>query len=73
MIVDKNKKYRTLNGCPARIYCTDAGGNFPVHGALLRNPHATEAQWFLESWQISGQRDNMPSSWDLVEITDESA
>jgi len=31
-----NKPYKTKDGFEARIYATDAGGDYPIHGAIRR-------------------------------------
>ena len=48
-MIDKNKQYTTRSGLPVRIYATDCGGGYPVHGAILK-----DGVWLLESWTITG-------------------
>lgn len=52
-MIDMNKKYKTKDGKPVRIYATDCGGGWPVHGAYL-----DDNVW----WQISLREA------DLVEV-----
>jgi hypothetical protein len=33
-MISKDKQYRTRNGLEVRIYATDSGGDYPVHGAV---------------------------------------
>jgi hypothetical protein len=65
MKFDPNKTYKTRSGFPYRNYCTDAGGDYPIHGAFLSN-----GKW----WPVSHTADleygrnavnNHPS--DLIE------
>lgn len=49
MMIDKNKQYKTRSGLPVRIYATDCGGGYPVHGAVLKN-----GVWRVEEWTITG-------------------
>ena len=42
-------KYLTRDGREARVYTTDGGGDFPVHGAFLRN-----GEWVIEEWNLNG-------------------
>jgi|GEM_PF-6022307 len=44
-MIDKNKTYVTSGGLAVNIYRTDAGGEFPVHGALLVDQRWTQAAW----------------------------
>ena len=48
-MIDKNKQYRTRSGLPVRIYATDCGGDYPVHGAVL-DSHG----WFDFAWTKEG-------------------
>ena len=48
-MIDKNKQYKTRNGLPVEIYATDRGGEYPVHGAILK-----DGVWRPESWTIAG-------------------
>ena len=47
------KRVKTLlNGAPYRNYCTDAGGDFPIHGAYW---HAELKTWRQISHTIIGE------------------
>lgn len=41
---------RTRDGREARIYATDGGGDFPIHGASLN-----DGQWSAECWMRDGR------------------
>ena len=34
-MIDKNKKYKTRGGHEVKIYATNTGGTYSVHGAIL--------------------------------------
>lgn len=64
-MIDKDKTYRTRDGREVRIYTTDAGGIYPVHGAF-KDP---DGEWALEAWTLSGlfirgEEDDL----DLIEV-----
>lgn len=46
----KPEELQTRDGRSVRIYCTDGGGEYPVHGAV-DNGHGA---WFLRYWKLSG-------------------
>lgn len=48
-MISKDKTYRTRGGQEVRIYATDSGGLFPVHGAILN-----EGIWNGMKWTIDG-------------------
>jgi hypothetical protein len=50
MQVEISKQYRTVCEYPARIYCTNAGGTLPVHGAVFR-----DGNWAIETWGLNGR------------------
>ena len=58
-MIDKSKTYVTRHGSPVRIYCTDAGGAHPVHGAI-----EAHGLWLPFSWRKDG--DNCEHA--LVEV-----
>lgn len=64
-MIDKNKQYRTRDGREVRIYATDGGGEYPVHGAYL-----CRGEWRCEAWDERGfwtdpdHEDNV----DLIEV-----
>lgn len=65
-MIDMNKKYRTRNGRMVRIYCVDAGGNTPVHGATKDD----KGLWRTHVWDEEGyfypRTEGHPD--DLIEI-----
>lgn len=64
-MIDRNKTYRTRDGREVRIYATDAGGSYPVHGAYQTN----DGMWKTCSWTSNGVYANqlMRSGFDLIE------
>jgi hypothetical protein len=64
-MIDKNRIYRTRDGREVRIYATDGGGDFPVHGAVN-----TERKWSVEQWMESGRcfSNAEESNRDLIEV-----
>ena len=50
-MIDKNKQYRTRDGREVRIYATDGGGEYPVHGSVFC---ADDSEWTQESWSAQG-------------------
>lgn len=63
-MIDKTKQYKTRSGLPVRIYATDSGGNYPVHGAILKN-----GRWVQHSWTSEGKRLTRGTcSSDLIEV-----
>jgi len=50
-MIDINKKYRTRDGREVRIYATDGGDDFPVHGAIKDRD---DAVWRNYSWHSNG-------------------
>jgi hypothetical protein len=63
-MIDKNKQYKTRDGREVRIYATDGGGIYPVHGAIKN-----ESGWYLAQWYSDGRhiRSNESPS-DLIEV-----
>ena len=45
MTISMDKQYRTSHGREVRIYATDAGGEYPIHGAVL-----VDGIWFPMRW-----------------------
>ena len=62
-MIDINKKYQTRDGREVRIYATDGGDDFPVHGAIKDRD---EAVWRNYSWHSNGF--GVYSDLDLIEI-----
>jgi hypothetical protein len=71
MTIDMSKKYLTRDGRKVRIYAVDAGGDYPVHGAILKA--GTDGDWTAETWAggdylFSSRADAAPHHGDLVEV-----
>lgn len=66
MSINKNKKYKTRDGHPVRIYATDGGSNHDrVHGAIFSKHEA----WSPISWNSDGKYyANLTSQYDLIEV-----
>lgn len=43
-------KDKTRGGNPVRIYATDVGGDYPIHGAVK----GRDGTWDVESWAADG-------------------
>ena len=64
MPIDQTKKYQTRDGREARVYRTDAGGNYPVHCALLRDD-----RWLMGIRTADGRyMMSEKSLYDLIEV-----
>ena len=63
-MIDKNKQYTTRDGREVRIYATDCGGIYPVHGAILKSDG-----WVIHCWRGDGSDaiDSI-SNADLIEV-----
>ena len=62
-MIELGKQYRTEDGCEARIYALDAGGQTPVHGAIKRN-----GLWIVTSWSKEGRWSISNPENNLVEV-----
>ena len=68
-MISKDKNYRTRGGQEVRIYATDAGGLFPVHGAIFQ-----DGTWHGMKWTAEGKTHFTTTSCmvntvdDLVEV-----
>lgn len=71
MKIDINKKYKTKDGREVRIYSANAGGTYPVHGAVL-DEYSEYDDWVLYSWTINGQYSSgfKHDRHDLVEVVE---
>lgn len=49
--LDWDKPLQTRDGRKVRIYCRDAGGDFPVHGAVCQK---NGDKWLSRSWTADG-------------------
>lgn len=63
--VSIDKQYKTRDGREVRIYATDGGGNFPVHGAIRKGDG-----WAACTWTADGRcyDSGEISDMDLVEV-----
>lgn len=48
--IESGKFYRTRNGHKVRIYATDGGGEYPVHGAI----YLDDGVWISRTWTSNG-------------------
>ena len=64
-MIDIKKTYKTRTGVDVRIYATDGGGEYPVHGAINY-----DGEWFPRHWTAEGVTfsDNEQSRDDLIEV-----
>jgi hypothetical protein len=63
-MISKDKQYRTRNGREVRIYATDGGEPYPVHGAMLQ-----DGEWSHETWKRDGAYIcNLDESLSLIEV-----
>ena len=63
-MIDVTKEYRTRGGLAVRVYATDGGGEYPVHGA-----YCVDGQWFFSCWRADGSfTKSETSDFDLIEI-----
>lgn len=65
--IQMGKQYRTRDGREVRIYCTDAGGSWPVHGSYYVE---SESRWAHVTWDINGFFDtpDEENNRDLIEV-----
>jgi hypothetical protein len=61
--IEPGKLYRTRDGRKARIYATDAGGDYPVHGATLESD-IEQPYWDAHSWTAEGRLIDTPGKED---------
>lgn len=61
-MISKDKQYQTKCGYEVRIYATDAGGYYPIHGAYF-----FDGQWVQCQWSKSGGHSYNPDL-NLVEV-----
>ena len=50
MTYEAGKEYLTRNGRRARIYATDGGGTYPIHGAIQN-----DNLWYTAVWTAIGE------------------
>jgi hypothetical protein len=63
-MIDINKKYRTRDGREVRIYATDGGGYWPIHGAI----QLSCSGWSPASWDDDGNAFNSFHRDNLIEV-----
>jgi hypothetical protein len=65
-MLDFTRPLRTRDNRKVRIYATDAGGLWPIHGAVW---HREQALWEQENWRSDGayHSHGKPSSLDLIQ------
>lgn len=61
-MISMDKQYRTKSGLEVRIYATDVGGDFPIHGAVL-----IDGKWKFRAWRYTGSW-GAESEYDLIEV-----
>lgn len=64
-------KDETRGGFPVRIYATDAGGQYPIHGAYLDRDDI----WVTNCWAAGGQNNLVrqgPTPYDLLPLREPS-
>ena len=62
-MISKDKTYRTRDGREVRIYATDGGGDYPVHGSVK-----TDDGWRSRTWVSNGQVGPFKNNGDLIEV-----
>ena len=63
MQIELGKTYRTRDGREVRIYATDGGGIYSVHGAIESGD-----VWQVTWWKADGRAPEDWSSRDLIEV-----
>jgi hypothetical protein len=61
--ISKDKQYTTRDGREVRIYATDCGGIYPVHGAIKG-----EHEWVPNKWRDDGKFELHDHKYDLIEV-----
>ena len=63
-MINKNKQYKTRSGLPVRIYATDGGGDYPIHGGLPCGEY-----WIMTCWTNEGKSvSHSQPELDLIEV-----
>jgi len=65
-MIDKNKNYKTQNESKVIIYSADAGGDFPIHGAIKEDGEDWEAATWTQDGQFYHRKKSHP--FNLVEV-----
>lgn len=63
-MISQTKPYRTKDGHKVRIYATDGGGHYPIHGAIYVN---NLRGWETIKWTAEGKFAGSPG-FDIVEV-----
>jgi len=63
--LDLSKHMRTRDGREVRIYATDAGGAYPIHGSIAK---PTSGEWQLGRWTGRGEYYSGLDTLDLVNM-----
>ena len=63
-MIDNNKTYRTRDGREVRIYATDGGGYWPIHGAI----QLSCSGWAQASWDNDGNAFGSFHRDNLIEV-----
>ena len=58
---------KTVDGTPVRIYATDGGGVYPVHGAVFSE---VDNRWIQERWTPKGRKYADGESRHDLDLTD---
>lgn len=64
--IEAGKQYFTREGKRVRIYATDGGGTYPVHGAILYESEG----WCAMTWHADGSFQLVPVAADIVSEDD---
>lgn len=69
-MIDPTKEYRTRAGRKVRIYATDAGERYPIHGAYYN-----DGRWVVCSWCADGSlmANSETSGFDLIDVKPRTA
>jgi hypothetical protein len=65
-MISKDKTYRTRDGREVRIYATDGGGDYPVHGAMLGHDGWQQFMWRANGKSYFDDFDDRPT--DIAEV-----
>ena len=60
-------KDKTRGGFPVRIYATDAGGKYCIHGAYFYG-----GEWAMTTWASDGDSGSEESGIDLIPLREPS-
>jgi hypothetical protein len=63
-MIDIKKKYCTRDGREVRIYATDGGGYWPIHGAI----QLSGSGWATKTWDKDGNVFNSGARDNLIEV-----